>query len=48
MTPGGAEFRDGVGEGTEGRDVEDWVGVFAVLDAALGEDYADEVDAGGG
>ena len=45
---GGDEFGDGVGEGAVGADVEDWVGVFAVLDAALGEDDGDEVDAGGG
>lgn len=45
---GGDEFGDGVGEGAVGGDVEDRVGVFAVLHAAFGEDDGDEVDAGGG
>lgn len=41
-----AELRDGVREGAEGIYVEDGIGVFAVLDAAFGEDDGDEVDAG--
>lgn len=35
-----------MGECGEGVDVEDWVGVFAVVDATFGEDDADEMDAG--
>jgi hypothetical protein len=32
------EFRDGVGEGADGRHVEDGVRVLAVVQAAFGED----------
>ena len=42
----GDEFGDGVGEGRVGVYVEDWVGVFAVVHAAIGENDGDEVDAG--
>ena len=42
----GAELRDSVRQGAEGRDMEDGIGVFAVLHAAFGEDDGDEVDAG--
>ena len=44
---GGDEFRDGVGEGGGGVDVEDRDGVLAVVCAALHEDNGDEVGAGG-
>ncbi len=40
------EFGDGVGERGVGIDVEDWVGIFAVIHAAVGQDDGDEVDAG--
>lgn len=32
------EFRDGVCEGADGRHVEDWIRVLAVVQAAFGED----------
>ncbi len=40
------KFGDGVREGGVGADVEDGVGVFAVVHAAGGEDDGNEVDAG--
>lgn len=33
-------------QGAEGCYVEDWVGVFAILEASLGKDDGDEMDAG--
>lgn len=40
------KFGDSVREGGVGADVEDGVGVFAVVHAAGGEDDGNEVDAG--
>ena len=47
VTAGGDELGDSVGERGPRVDVEDWVAVFAVADAALGEDDGDEMDARG-
>lgn len=47
MRARGTEFGYGVGQCAEEGDIEDGVGVFAVLDAAFGEDDGDEVDAAG-
>lgn len=46
MRTGGDEFSNCMREGAEGRDVEDWVGVFPINDAAFGEDDGDKMDAG--
>ena len=42
----GDELGNGVGQGRVRVDVEDWVGILAVVHAARGEDDGDEVDAG--
>lgn len=47
MGAGGDELCDGVGERAEGVDVEDGIGIGTIVDAALGKDDGDEVDAGG-
>lgn len=33
------KFRNGVGESADGRHVEDWIRVLAIVQASLGEDY---------
>lgn len=43
----GAEFCDGVGEGTDWVHVEYGVGVLSVVEAAFGEDNRDEMNAAG-
>jgi hypothetical protein len=47
VTTGGDELSNCVGEGGPRIDVEDRVTVFAVGDAALGEDDRDEMNARG-
>lgn len=47
MRARGAKFCDGVSEGADGRHMEDWIGVLAVVEAAFREDNRDEVDATG-
>lgn len=41
------QFGDSMAECGLLSDVENWVGVFAVVDAAVVEDYGEEVEAGG-